>query len=409
MMHIDELVIKREFDQLRLDILDGNIDPKSEFGFVGALDELAYKGWTKVTGRASKKRDYFQDQIEWVNHELERRLERGERPSEEVSQIVAQPYNEATFYVLSNFRENFRKNRIKDMNQDGEKLFASEAVRLGQKKVSDFNNAVHQTISNINYELGEFADNVRNNSLYVVALGLTVAGLWFGSKWMQAEKVYAQTAQKYVNSIVYGRDTLAVKRDIPELLTVAGLKLVYIPPNECDSGDDDCIATPEIRADPEGAAIYVLQANQKLGSHLSSANVESWNEILSQAERERIYGARDRSSGTMTRVYIQLASRTSEEDEEYTHTGAQGDLIYAAQSLQDAVGILESHMDKGIVDQENKDYEDKTMKMLLTLGSFGGAGLAAYNAKRRAKQDWRAGRNYGINMRHKRRQGFNFN
>ena len=380
-MSIDELCVKKEFDQYRMNILQNPIlQPIKNYGLKG-LDESIYAlahrmipGWTR------KKISYYDDQIQRTDSEIASRP--NEQVSDEYKQILSVKPNPATFNVLGTERRNLRLQRLAAMKDEGNFLYGSEKFRYSKNVVKDIATAPLGLLD----IFGKAGESIRRNILWLATGALVVAIGYSGNHWFRQSKIYDGVAQEYIQSHEVGPNALPLKRAIPDQLVWCGINLVHTPKVEFEI-DDNTITIPEKRSDPFAGRLNILAMEAILANNLSDIVVRSF-QTVSDNDKSQLVVLRNSAMSSFNTADMMLIGQSDGSQTYGVEISMAG---IGNTQVQNAVDILESYMDPVIVEKENKEHQQLSFWKWLSIGEIVGAGILGASAYRSARnRRWRS-------------------
>ena len=378
-MDLDELVLKKRFDEYRLETLNaGVVAPLRKWGF-GGLDEAWYALTRKVV--SSKTRSYLEEQIALAEAELEHREKSG--LSTKVEHLIEIEPNPATFFTFRDEREVLRKQRLKKMEAAGEQLYPREYFALVAQLTAE-------TAESVANSFGAFGTWTSRNFLTLSCVGAFSCSGFTGYKYLCYAEVYKGVAEEYRESHQVGPYALPLKRDIPDEVILVGVNLTYTPPVTITT-KNSTIHVPEKRSSPSLAMIEINRIDDTLKENLSDAEIGSFEGFTDQ-EKHRLAAYRDDAHDNFVMAYASLVGEWNT-GISYPHEIAL--VVSGNDYVQNAVGVLESHMDKKIVTKENNAYDQMSLWKWLTIGLGLVGGVLGYSAFKNAEHRSRYDRYYG--------------
>ncbi len=370
LMTLDEVIVKRIWDKYRLQTLqDGFFGSLWKHG-IGGIDEALYALCHPPLYRGEKIA-YLERQIELDDEAIENK--QGLSPSDRTRHITETPVNPATFFTLREERKQLRLERLKRMEAEGEKLRPAEYVALSWKLANEF-------VDSVAASLGAFGLALRNNWMLITAGASFTSALYTGYQWVGFAEVYNGVAQEYRESHQVGPYALPVKREIPETLTYVVLNLTHTDQITIGSGDDQ-VTIPEKHSDPRAAYFQINHMDDVLKGNLGDIVLRSF-EGFSDREYYQLAAYRDNAHDNFMAASISLIG---EYNTSISYPTQLALAVSGNAAAQNAVGILESHMDKHIVEKENLAYDEMSFWKWFTIGLCGVGGIMVYSSFRNSQ------------------------
>jgi len=367
-MRHDELEIKLELDSQKLSALEnGPLYTIKEHGWSG-VDEALYAVGQTVLGRRNKSKQYLTNQIDRTKHRLRELL-----PQDGIYGRVRQREGRPRHRTLKTLREDFRHERIRGMRDAGEDLYPSEKVKHAGKSIDTYLTSALEGLGAVGRAIG-------NNKLWATTVLLASLASFSGYNWFNSSGIYQDIAVRYEQSHEVGPRARPLKRDIPDEMIIADIKLVHTDKIEITVSDDDGGSTtftiPEKLSNPQGARINIRNIQGILQDNLSNIVIDSF-QSLNENDKRRLRGFRDSAGMTFEQTDASLAMATNQQ---VSYPNQIGMLSSGNGMVQQAVDTLESYMDPSIVEKEDSAHFKMSIWKWLALGSAGLAGLFGFNA-----------------------------
>jgi hypothetical protein len=381
-MSVDELCLKQRTDEYRLQTLQqGVLTPLKRWGLGGVDEAMHALGHKLIPGKTAQKISYFQTQIEANTKALQDKVTRHEATSDEVNRLLRVEPNPATLSTLKHYREKLRRERIERMKYAGEKLYGKERLQYSRKRLAD---AADATTDALTAPFGAVGDWIAENRLLLfTALSIGTAG-YSGYRWLDQHEIYKPVAARYVASSEVGPIALPLKRQVAEMTEDVQSDLVYIPEiTATDSAGNEYTVVPEMPSTPQPARFKIIEMTSIVNSKLSPTTLSNLHTV-SLEERTQLGAIRDQATSSFERASNSL---TTAIDPTVTYAYEIGLVTAGNSTVKEAVPMLERHMPKDVVEDENHEYNVLTQWKWMTriFGFFGvvGALNLARGARRR--------------------------
>ena len=364
-MSNDELLIKRSFDEYRLNTLKtGVMSSVKDYGIHG-IDEALFCLGYRLIGKRKDKLGYYEQQIKLADLEIENRGDIS--PSELTRKLREYTPNPATFNVFSAERKRLKHQRIAAEVAAGEMSSMYDKSIYAKEKI-------RTSLESFLSQFGAIGENIKENIVLYASIPLVIAGSYGAFSWASAKKAYKPIAIEYIASSPVGKPSLAIKRDVPAEKNWAIFNLTHTPKVTIKVKDSN-IDIPEKYSNPQLARLNVRNMAQILNTEVSNNVLDKNKNVFWGNDLEKIASLRDNATNVLERTDASLMFAT---DGTISYPVQIGTVSAANYTSQEIVKILESYMDKKIVKKENQAYSKKAFWKWFTyiLGGAGILGLA---------------------------------
>lgn len=374
----DELVVTHAQAKYQHKILEEPITkPIKQFG-LGGIDEALYKlRHSLVPGKARRKKETLEGQLELLENEARKRKQQGEfAPGEYASRLAQTAPNPATYNTLKQHKKRLRGHRLWEMRGE-QRLDVTEKLSAYKARLSD---AAEQAKK----KLGRAGDAIQRNWMYGTAAVLMAGTAYFGHRWVQHDRIYQDVAAHYEISTDCAPNARAIKRDVVELGEGAVWDLTNWEEIVIETEDGD-IVIPEGKAHPQLARRKLGDASDVVQQSLTG--LETCSE-LTQHDKQRLREHRAHLQGQYESLDAQLSFRL---DPQGNYVGEQAAIAGIHDDIQRPVEVFEQHMPSHVVEAENEAYSDMKRSKIFTyvLGGLSGVFLLSglRNNRRRRLTD----------------------
>ncbi|MGV8162362.1 MAG: hypothetical protein ACP5N2_03475 [Candidatus Nanoarchaeia archaeon] len=361
-MSTNELLVKRVFDEYKLNTLKDNpLNAIKKYGFNG-LDESLFSLKYLVTGLRKKKLTYFEQQIQLTDAELKNRTDSGSFRTEQLLAITPNP---ATFNVLKEEREKLKLERILEGISDAEISSPYERYVHSKEKIKDQTNLFLSSLGNV-------GEHLKINTLfYATAVALIICG-YSGYKWSESKKIYDPIAKEYILSHEVAESSLMVKRGMDDDFELTVLNLTHTDEMTIEINDSE-ITIPEKPSAPQSARYNIKCMNETLNSATSNTKLKTFTSLWPD-DLEKIALIREDCKHNFE---IADASLMFQTDNSITYTDEIVVVTAGYLKSKKIVEILEDYIPKAVVSKENAAYDNKTFWKWFTriFGAIGGIGI----------------------------------